>query len=156
MVLRRYTQNDVIFPTALSSPCLSLPLSLIIIFLFFSLPSAVSLDWIAPWPRAPVAMWCCILSPPTPLPLIPIPVWSVWKWSDWCPATLYHSAAVPLQLVASVMPYSQINQSDPRCMHTDHCLRKHIYKLQTSLCLKRHGLDNACDYSHRNKVITVA
>lgn len=42
---------------------LSLPLLLIILFLFFSLPSAISLDRIAPWPQAPVAMWRCILSP---------------------------------------------------------------------------------------------
>lgn len=67
MVLRRYTQNDVIFPTVLSPLSLSLSLlpsfsALIILFLFFSLPNAISLDWIAPWPQAPVAMWRCIFS----------------------------------------------------------------------------------------------
>ena len=128
----------------------------IIISPSFSLPSAISLDWIAPWPRAPVTMWCCILSPaPSPprhplstaLPLTPIP--PEWKWSDWCPATLYHSAAVPLQLVASVMPYSQINQSDPRCAYWSLSPEpwKHIYKLQIGSCLQRRGRDNASDYS---------
>lgn len=67
MVLRRYKQNDVIFPTTPPSLRLSLPPPLIIIFLFFSLPSAISLDWIAPWPQASVAMWR-ILSPPPPPP----------------------------------------------------------------------------------------
>jgi len=48
--------------------------SLIIIFLFFSLHGAISLDWIAPWPQAPVAMWRCILSPQPPLHL-PLPLY---------------------------------------------------------------------------------
>lgn len=69
-------------------------------------------------PSGHVALYPLPSSLPPSLPpssLIPIPL--EWKWSDWCPATLYHSAAVPLQLVASVMPYSQINQSDPRCAY---------------------------------------
>lgn len=50
------THTDVIFPTA-PSPSL---------FLSFSLPSALSLDWIAPWSQAPVAMWCCCVPCPPP------------------------------------------------------------------------------------------
>lgn len=59
------THTDVIFPTA-PSPSL---------FLSFSLPNALSLDWIAPWSRAPVAMWrCCVPLPP--------PTLEEWKWPD--------------------------------------------------------------------------
>lgn len=63
-------------------------------------------------------MWRCV--PPTLTPRLPssfIPIPPEWKWTDWCPATPYHCAAVLLQLVASVMPNSQINQSDPCCAH---------------------------------------
>lgn len=73
MVLRRYTQNDVIFPTP-SPPSVS-PSRRPFIVIFLSLlspPNAISLDWIAPWPRAQVAMWRCILSPP------PVPLPSYW------------------------------------------------------------------------------
>lgn len=113
--LKRYKRHDVIFPTILSSICLSLPPSLISLFLFSSLPNAISLDWIAPghWPQLP----CGAVSSPHPLflfPLLPIPL--EWKWADWCPAILYRSAAFPYQLVASAMPYSKINQWPPACM----------------------------------------
>lgn len=91
------THTDVIFPTA-PSPSL---------FLSFSLPNALSLDWIAPghkpqWPcgaaAAPPASWGVEVA---------------WLMSG-NPISQHNS---PLQLVASVMPYSLINQRDPCCAH---------------------------------------
>lgn len=115
--------------------------------MFFSLPNAISLDWIAPWPQAHVATWPCgvvsSLHPPFPLPLD----WFLWSGSGLIDLQQpYISAAVPLQLVAPVMPYSQINQSDPRCAYWSLSP-----KLETQLQIKvqprlKHGQDNAGDY----------
>lgn len=132
MALKRYKRHDVIFPSVLSSICLSLPPSLISLFLFSSLPNAISLDWIAPGHRPQLP--CGAVSSPHPrflFPLLPIPL--EWKWADWCPAILYRSAAFPYQLVASAMPYSQINQWPPS-VHADRSLRnwEHIYRLQSN------------------------
>lgn len=113
MVVKRYTQDDVIFPTILSSLCLPLPPTFIILFLFFFFPQCnlIRLDCpLATSLSNHVALYLLpIPAPPSPS-LIAIPL--EWKWADWCPAILYHSTLFCHQLVASVLPYSQVNQSD--------------------------------------------
>lgn len=95
------THTDVIFP---ASPSPSL-------FLSFSLPNALSLDWIAPWSQAPVAMW-------RPLPPPPL---EEWKWPDWCPATLYQRTA-PLSSWWLQSCHTAWSIRGSPAVLTDHCL----------------------------------
>lgn len=107
-------QSDVIFPTthcSLDSPSHQ-PSIIISVSPWCNL---IRLDCpLATSPSSHVVL-CPPTPPPPPFFFMPSP--PEWKWSDWCPATPYHCAAVPLQLVASAMSYSQINQSEPCCAH---------------------------------------
>lgn len=128
----------------------------IIISPSFSIPSAISLDWIAPWPRAPLTMWCCILSPapsPPPPPTL------------HCPSPYTDSSGVEVVWLMSSNPISQCSRPSPaggfsHAIQQDQsewpplCILitvprpwKHIYKLQIGSCLQRRGRDNASDYS---------
>lgn len=112
MVLRRYTQNDVIFPTTLFSLCHSLLPLLHHYFSVFLSPQCNLIRLDCPLATNPCGhMALCPLS----TPLSPSPLdWFLGSWSGLIDLQQpYISAAVPLQLVAPVMPYSQINQSDP-------------------------------------------
>lgn len=113
------------------------------LFLSFLSPQYNLIRLDCPWPQAQVAMWRCIL-PPFPLSLY----WFLQSRSGLIDVQKPYITVQPS--LSSWWLQSCHTARSIRvtpAVHTDHCLRKHIYKLQTSLCLKRHGEDNANDYS---------
>lgn len=149
MVLRRYTQNDVIFPTAL--------------FLRLSLPPAVPRHYFSLFlsPQCNLIRLDCPLatSPnghvalyplPNPLPL-PLPLYLFLRSGNGLIDVQQPYITVQPSLSGWWLQSCHTARSIrvTPAVHTDHCLRnwKHISKLQNGPCLKKHGLDNASNYS---------
>lgn len=152
-----HTRSDVIFPSIFFPPPI-IPSSLFFSFLS-SLPSAISLDWIAPWPQAQVAMWRCILlllllPPPTPLPLY------LFQWSGSGLIDVRQPYITVQPSLSSWWLQSchtarsiRVTPTPHPAVHTDHCLRKwkHTCKSPTRPCLERQRQDRGPSFTSRSQ-----